>query len=352
MTVLRSSRSSPTTAGPTSSSVSVTRSCSTSRPTCASSTSPTTSRRSTCAPVRSHWCARCSTCPKGSCSRSSIPGVGTDRRCIAVEVENAVLVGPDNGLLAPAVAMLGGPHRVVEITADGVPAPRARPDVRRPRRHGARRRAPLRPVCRSARWVPTSTRCCSRPALVPLPSVDDDGRIAGEVLWVDRYGNCQLNLAPEQLEDAGAKVGRRARDHRRRRGRGGVGPAGALGAHVRRRQAVGARRAGRLLRHVHDRSRPSFGGRRARCARVQSGDGLDRGGRRPVDRGVPIGLGRKEARREGRDELGPRRVAGADPRRVDRAVRVPALAEPARRQRVRGPAAVRTLWGGLGGYVA
>src|SRR4051812_49974840 len=47
------------------------------------------------------------------------PGVGTDRRCIAVEVAdaNAALVGPDNGLLAPAVAMLGGPRLVVEINA-------------------------------------------------------------------------------------------------------------------------------------------------------------------------------------------------------------------------------------------
>ena len=53
------------------------------------------------------------------------PGVGTDRRCIAVEVENAVLVGPDNGLLAPAVAMLGGPLRVHELTSTEyrLPAP-------------------------------------------------------------------------------------------------------------------------------------------------------------------------------------------------------------------------------------
>ncbi|MCU1466113.1 MAG: hypothetical protein JWM72_2041, partial [Actinomycetia bacterium] len=28
------------------------------------------------------------------------PGVGTDRRCIAVEVDGGYLVGPDNGLLA------------------------------------------------------------------------------------------------------------------------------------------------------------------------------------------------------------------------------------------------------------
>src|SRR5262245_52321002 len=43
------------------------------------------------------------------------PGVGTERRCIAVEVEGGYLVGPDNGLLAPATAMLGGPVRIVEL---------------------------------------------------------------------------------------------------------------------------------------------------------------------------------------------------------------------------------------------
>ncbi|MCZ7527646.1 MAG: SAM-dependent chlorinase/fluorinase [Acidimicrobiia bacterium] len=44
------------------------------------------------------------------------PGVGTDRRALAVEVEHGVLVGPDNGLLAPAVALMGGPVRVVALT--------------------------------------------------------------------------------------------------------------------------------------------------------------------------------------------------------------------------------------------
>src|SRR5687768_9570860 len=38
------------------------------------------------------------------------PGVGTERRAVAIEVAEGagVLVGPDNGLLAPAVAMAGG----------------------------------------------------------------------------------------------------------------------------------------------------------------------------------------------------------------------------------------------------
>ena len=46
------------------------------------------------------------------------PGVGTARRAIAVEVADGagVLVGPDNGLLAPAVAIVGGAERVVELT--------------------------------------------------------------------------------------------------------------------------------------------------------------------------------------------------------------------------------------------
>ena len=43
------------------------------------------------------------------------PGVPSTRRAIAVEVGDgmSVLVGPDNGLLAPAVAMVGGASRAV-----------------------------------------------------------------------------------------------------------------------------------------------------------------------------------------------------------------------------------------------
>ena len=45
------------------------------------------------------------------------PGVGTPRRGIAIEVGDgqSILVGPDNGLLAPAVAMVGGADRAVAL---------------------------------------------------------------------------------------------------------------------------------------------------------------------------------------------------------------------------------------------
>src|SRR5947207_7366315 len=55
------------------------------------------------------------------------PGVGGDRRAVAVEAGDgeAVFVGPDNGLLASAVAMAGGATRAVELTNDDfhLPAP-------------------------------------------------------------------------------------------------------------------------------------------------------------------------------------------------------------------------------------
>ena len=53
-----------------------------------------------------------------SCSPSSTPASAPTRRAVAIEVAGGagVLVGPDNGLLAPAVAMAGGAERAVELT--------------------------------------------------------------------------------------------------------------------------------------------------------------------------------------------------------------------------------------------
>lgn len=44
------------------------------------------------------------------------PGVGTDRRAVAASAGGHFLVGPDNGLLAPAIEWLGGADRAVEIS--------------------------------------------------------------------------------------------------------------------------------------------------------------------------------------------------------------------------------------------
>ena len=179
------------------------------------------------------------------------PGVGTDRRCIAVEVEDGFLVGPDNGLLAPAVAMLGGPTRVVELDDDEYQLPAPGPtfagrDVMAPAAAYLAAGVPigeLGPDVDPASLAPGSSRCRTRPTTA---------RIAGEVLWVDRFGNCQLNLAPEQLEDRGVDVGGAIGSRIGERDGARAGCARSRG------QAIGARRARRLLRHVRAGARPAL----------------------------------------------------------------------------------------------
>ncbi len=56
------------------------------------------------------------------------------------------------------------------------------------------------------------------PSLVPLPRADGDALIA-EVLWVDRYGNCQLNVDPDELAPFGDVVGVRVGTEPRRSAR-------------------------------------------------------------------------------------------------------------------------------------
>jgi S-adenosylmethionine hydrolase len=134
------------------------------------------------------------------------PGVGTDRRLLAVECDGATLLGPDNGLLAPAVAMLGGPKRIVELTSEAhrLPAPGptfAGRDVLAPAAaHVALGGAlqDLGPEIDAATLVP---------GLVSLPQLGDGGEIEAVVWWVDRYGNCQLNVAPEELRLQGGRPG-------------------------------------------------------------------------------------------------------------------------------------------------
>jgi S-adenosylmethionine hydrolase len=127
------------------------------------------------------------------------PGVATQRRAIAVEVAGGegVLVGPDNGLLAPAVALAGGAERAVELTNSHFHLP-----------------APGATFAGRDVFAPVAAQLCNGvdltefgelidadlllPGVVALPQADDDTVIA-QVLWVDRYGNAQLNVGPDDL---------------------------------------------------------------------------------------------------------------------------------------------------------
>lgn len=140
------------------------------------------------------------------------PGVGTDRRAVAVEVGEgeAIFVGPDNGLLAPAVSMVGGAGRAVVLSAAEYQLPAPGPtfagrDVFAPAAAYLARGVDL------AELGPPVEPLSLRPGLVPLPRLEGDS-LESEVLWVDRFGNVQLNVGPDEVEPMGERVALRWAD--------------------------------------------------------------------------------------------------------------------------------------------
>ena len=127
------------------------------------------------------------------------PGVATSRRAIAIEVAGGagVVIGPDNGVLAPAVAMAGGAERAVELTnveyqLEAAGATFAGRDIFAPAAAHICNGVPLDAL------GPEIDPVLLLPGTVALPREEGEVLIT-EVLWVDRFGNAQLNVGPEDL---------------------------------------------------------------------------------------------------------------------------------------------------------
>jgi hypothetical protein len=134
------------------------------------------------------------------------PTVGTERKAIAVETDWGVLIGPDNGVLAPAVAMTGGAKKVVSIENPDVmlPAPGATFD-------GRDLFGPAAAVIASGQVSleelgPELDPNHLTPMMLPLVE-HEERSVTGEVLWVDHFGNAQLNVTPEDLKLVGIGMG-------------------------------------------------------------------------------------------------------------------------------------------------
>ncbi len=127
------------------------------------------------------------------------PGVGSGRRAIALEsTQGETFVGPDNGLLIPAVKTSGGIRRAVEIT---------------------NQQLMLTPVSRTFQgrdvFAPAAAHIANGVDLDDLGSAIEvaklvelevpnawihDDHLHAEVLEVDRFGNLQLNIVRSLLE--------------------------------------------------------------------------------------------------------------------------------------------------------
>jgi S-adenosyl-L-methionine hydrolase (adenosine-forming) len=140
--------------------------------------------------------------PDAVCVAVVDPGVGGDRREIAVESgSGALLVGPDNGLLSMAWTALGGARSAVRIGSGGVRLPSVSRTF-----HGRDVFAPA-----AAHLAAGTPLADVGPAVeveglevleLPAPMVAP-GKIGARVMGVDGFGNVQLNVRPEELEHAG-----------------------------------------------------------------------------------------------------------------------------------------------------
>ncbi len=131
--------------------------------------------------------------PEGSLFLAVVdPGVGSTRRAVAARTRRGdVLVGPDNGLLVPAIEQFGGLAAAVELTEPTYWGPRKSRTF-----HGRDLFAPV--VGHLATGVPLEKLGAARhhleaPFSFPPPTVED-GCPVGEVLHVDTYGNLITNL--------------------------------------------------------------------------------------------------------------------------------------------------------------
>lgn len=134
------------------------------------------------------------------------PGVGTSRRAIAAETERGFFVGPDNGLLAPAVAMVGGATAFVSLESPEFQLPREGVTF-----DGRDVFAPAAAVLASgeaslADLGPAIDPASVVPLLLPLVK-HEGGAVHGEVFWIDSFGNAQTNVTPEDLRLTGARPG-------------------------------------------------------------------------------------------------------------------------------------------------
>lgn len=134
------------------------------------------------------------------------PGVGSARRAVAVHCKNGTsFVGPDNGLMAPAIALSGGPETVHELTSSQW---RIEPVSRT--FHGRDLFAPVAARLAHGGSMAVAGQPIDPGLLVgvtlPQPQVGP-GQIVAEVVDVDIYGNVRLAAGAAVLGQAGLQFG-------------------------------------------------------------------------------------------------------------------------------------------------
>ena len=129
------------------------------------------------------------------------PGVGTERRALALRTESgAVLVGPDNGLLVPAAEALGGISAVVLLTNGRYHIHPVSNTF-----HGRDVFSPAATYLAAGVELSELGEAAAPSSVVrlSLPSIEEGGIGEGataRIISVDRYGNARLSVTQEEAE--------------------------------------------------------------------------------------------------------------------------------------------------------
>ena len=139
-------------------------------------------------------------CPPGIHLAVIDPGVGTARRPVAVTTmeEGRFLVGPDNGLLAPALERFGGAARAIDISRSPF-----RLEPVSGTFHGRDLFAPVAAHLALGATLEEAGEKFDPAELtaleLPKPKVEP-GRVVARALYSDRFGNVALSLAASEAE--------------------------------------------------------------------------------------------------------------------------------------------------------
>jgi S-adenosylmethionine hydrolase len=136
------------------------------------------------------------------------PDVGAERRAVALTLaDGRILVGPDNGLLWPSIEAGGGAVEAVEI---GTSPFRLEPVSAT--FHGRDIFAPVAARLAAGSPLAEAGQPCDPQALVKLElprSRREGSTLVAHAVYVDRFGNVQLDVSHEDLTDSGLKLGSR-----------------------------------------------------------------------------------------------------------------------------------------------
>lgn len=134
------------------------------------------------------------------------PGVGTDRKALALSTPEAIFIGPDNGLFGLVWQAAQTRFKPEQLQAVAVTEEKYRLHPVSPTFHGRDIFAPAAAHLARGVSIDELGEPIGQILPAPIPEPRRQGNvIEGQVIAVDRFGNCTTNLTEKMLSDLGPR---------------------------------------------------------------------------------------------------------------------------------------------------